>query len=346
MASFLIPLLQQMPKAELHMHLEGSLEPELIFTLARRNGVALAYSSVELLRRAYAFVDLQSFLDVYYAGASVLLKEQDFYDMTWAYLLRAKVDNVIHVEVFFDPQTHIDRGVGFATVIDGIHRALAQGQAELGISSGLIMCFLRHLSEQDAIATLELALPFRDKLIGIGLDSSERGNPPEKFARVFARARTLGLHLVAHAGEEGPPAFIKTALDVLHAERIDHGVRCTDDAALMQRLAKEKVPLTVCPLSNIKLKVFDRMERHNLQQMLDAGIMVTINSDDPAYFGGYVNDNYVAAFNALPLTQRHAYQLAHNSFEAAFLPQSVKDDYIGRLDTFFRTPPTAMPEIG
>ena len=231
MASFLIPLLQQMPKAELHMHLEGSLEPELIFALAKRNGVSLSYSSVELLRRAYAFQDLQSFLDVYYAGASVLLKEQDFYDMTWAYLLRAKADNVIHVEVFFDPQTHIDRGVGFATVINGIHRALAQGQAELGISSGLIMCFLRHLSEQDAFATLELALPFRDKLIGIGLDSSEQGNPPEKFARVFARARTLGLHLVAHAGEEGPPAFIKTALDVLHAERIDHGVRCTDDAA-------------------------------------------------------------------------------------------------------------------
>ncbi len=338
MTSFLIPTLQLMPKAELHMHLEGSLEPELIFALAKRNDVKLAYSSVEQLRRAYAFEDLQSFLDVYYAGASVLLKEQDFYDMTWAYLLRAKADNVIHVEVFFDPQTHVDRGVGFATVVNGIHRALQKGQAELGISSGLIMCFLRHLSEEDAFATLELALPFRDKLVGIGLDSSEQGNPPEKFARVFARARTLGLHLVAHAGEEGPPAFIKTALDVLKAERIDHGVRCTDDAALMLRLAKEKMPLTVCPLSNVKLQVFDRMERHNLLQMLDAGIKVTINSDDPAYFGGYVNDNYVAAFNALPLNRRHAYQLARNSFEAAFLPASVKDDYIARLDIFFRTP--------
>lgn len=346
MANFLIPTLQQMPKAELHMHLEGSLEPELIFALAKRNNIQLDYASVEQLRRAYAFENLQSFLDVYYAGASVLLKEQDFYDMTWAYLLRAKADNVIHVEVFFDPQTHIDRGVGFATVVNGIHAALQKGQVELGISSGLIMCFLRHLSELDALATLELALPFCDKLIGVGLDSSEQGNPPEKFARVFARARTLGLHLVAHAGEEGPPAFITTALDLLHAERIDHGVRCTDDAALMQRLAKEQVPLTVCPLSNIKLGVFDRMERHNLQQLLDAGIKVTINSDDPAYFGGYVNDNYIAAFNALPLTRRHAYQLARNSFEASFLPASVKMDYINRLDSFFRTPLTTTPEIG
>ena len=346
MASFLIPTLLQMPKAELHMHLEGSLEPEMIFALARRNDVDLAYSSIEELRRAYAFEDLQSFLDVYYAGASVLLKEQDFYDMTWAYLLRAKADNVIHAEVFFDPQTHIDRGVGFVTIVNGIHTALLKGQVELGISSGLIMCFLRHLSEADAFATIELALPFRDKLLGIGLDSSEQGNPPEKFARVFAHARTLGLHLVAHAGEEGPPSFIETALDSLKAERIDHGVRCVDDARLMQRLAREKVPLTVCPLSNIKLRVFDRMERHNLQQLLDAGIMATINSDDPAYFGGYINDNFVAAFNALPLTRRHAYQLARNSFEAAFLPETVKENYIDRLDSFFRTPQTASAEIG
>ena len=346
MASFLIPTLQQMPKAELHMHIEGSLEPEMIFALAKRNNVQLAFSSVERLRQAYAFEDLQSFLDVYYAGASVLLKEQDFHDMTWAYLLRAKADNVIHTEIFFDPQTHIERGVGMATIVNGIYAALQKGHAELGISSGLIMCFLRHLSEDDAMATLDLALPFRDKLVGVGLDSSEQGNPPEKFARVFAQARALGLHLVAHAGEEGPPAFITTALDVLKVERIDHGVRCTDDGELVKRLVREKIPLTVCPLSNIKLRVFDRMDRHNLQQLLDAGIKATINSDDPAYFGGYINDNFVAVFNALPLTRRHAYQLARNSFEAAFLPDAVMKDYIGRLDTFFRSPLTLKAEIG
>ncbi|MBC7413723.1 MAG: adenosine deaminase [Herminiimonas sp.] len=346
MSSDLIPTLQQMPKAELHLHIEGSLEPEMIFELARRNGVKLAYSSIEQLRAAYAFTDLQSFLDVYYAGASVLLKEQDFFDMTWAYLLRAKADNVIHVEIFFDPQTHTERGVGMRTVINGLSAALEKGRAELGISSGLIMCFLRHLSEEDALATLVLAMPFRDKLIGVGLDSGEQGNPPEKFARVFAQARALGLHVVAHAGEEGPPAFIRTALDVLEVERIDHGVRCVEDEALVQRLAREKMPLTVCPLSNIKLRVFDKMEQHNLVQLLDAGIKATVNSDDPAYFGGYVNDNFVAAANALPLTRRHAYQLACNSFEAAFLPEAIKAEYIDRLDTFFRTPLTTVPEIG
>ena len=336
MLNSLLPVLQQMPKAELHMHLEGSLEPEMIFALARRNNVTLGYASIDALRRAYAFDDLQSFLDVYYAGASVLLQEADFFDMTWAYLLRAKADNVVHVEPFFDPQTHIERGVGFAAVINGIDRALEKGRIELGISSGLILCFLRHLSEEDALATLELARPFQAKFIGIGLDSAERGNPPEKFTRVFAQARKLGLHLVAHAGEEGPPAYIKTAVDVLKVERIDHGVRCIEDAALTARLARDKIPLTVCPLSNVKLRVFARTEDHNLMALLDAGLVVTINSDDPAYFGGYVNANYEAVFNALPLKRRHAYQLARNSFVAAFLPALVKERYLAQLDEFFR----------
>jgi adenosine deaminase len=297
-------LLQAMPKAELHIHIEGSLEPELIFELAQRNGVSLPYPTVDALRQAYDFSDLQSFLDIYYAGASVLLTEQDFYDMTAAYLARAAADNVRHAEIFFDPQTHTARGVPFETVINGIARACAEGP----ISASLIMCFLRHLSEEDAFATLEEALPFRDKFIGVGLDSSEVGHPPEKFARVFARARAAGLHLVAHAGEEGPPAYIDSALDILHVERIDHGVRCLDDPALVQRLAREQMALTVCPLSNIKLRVFDVMGSHNLRRLLDAGLAATVNSDDPAYFGGYVNDNYLAAFEALPLDASHARQ--------------------------------------
>ena len=338
-------ILQQMPKAELHMHVEGSLEPEMIFALAQRNHVALAYGSVDALRKAYDFKDLQSFLDVYYAGASVLLQKQDFFDMTWAYLLRAKADNVVHAEIFFDPQTHLERGVGIGTVIDGIDRALRQGQAQLGISSGLILCFLRHLSEDDALATLELALPHRAKLIGVGLDSSESGHPPEKFARVFAKARALGLHLVAHAGEEGPPAYITSALDVLQVERIDHGVRCTEDAALTARLAREQIALTVCPLSNVKLRVFEAMEGHNMLQLLDAGILATVNSDDPAYFGGYINANFEALFDALPLQRRHAYQLARNGFTAAFLPEAVKQAYIGRLDAFFHQHATPIGEF-
>lgn len=328
-------VVQKMPKAELHLHIEGTLEPELIFELARRNGVALRYASVEDLRRAYAFTDLQSFLDIYYAGASVLLHEQDFYDMTWAYLQRARADNVRHAELFFDPQTHTERGVAFATVINGIHRALQDAQAEWGMSGALIMCFLRHLSEEDAFATLEQSLPFRGQFIGVGLDSSERGHPPEKFARVFARCKELGLHLVAHAGEEGPPEYIRTALDVLHVERIDHGVRCLEDVALTQRLARDKVPLTVCPLSNIKLRVFDRLADHNLLKLLDAGLTVTVNSDDPAYFGGYVNDNFVQMFEALPLAKDHAYRLARNSFSAAFLDGETKRKLLDEVDAFF-----------
>jgi adenosine deaminase len=335
MDAALSQVLQQMPKAELHMHIEGSLEPELIFALAKRNGVSLNYASIEELRRAYAFTDLQSFLDIYYAGASVLLQEQDFYDMTWAYLQRARADNVRHSELFFDPQTHTERGVAFGTVIKGIDRALQDARAQWGMSSGLIMCFLRHLSEEEAFATLEQALPYRDKFIGVGLDSSERGHPPEKFARVFARCRELGLHLVAHAGEEGPPEYIRTALDVLHVERIDHGVRCLEDAALTQRLARDRVPLTVCPLSNVKLRVFDKPHDHNLVRLLEAGLTVTVNSDDPAYFGGYVNENFVQMFEALPLEKNHAYQLARNSFSASFLDRETKQKYLDEVDAFF-----------
>ncbi len=324
-------LVTGMPKAELHIHIEGSLEPELIFALAQRNGVTLAYDSVEALRAAYAFSDLQSFLDIYYAGASVLLAEQDFYDMTAAYLRRAEQDNVRHTEIFFDPQTHTARGVPIATVIGGIWRACQDSP----VSTGLILCFLRHLSEEEAIATLEEALPHRDYLLGVGLDSSEVGNPPEKFARVFERARQLGLHLVAHAGEEGPPAYIESALDVLQVERIDHGVRCLDDPALVARLVREQMALTVCPLSNIKLRVFGEMEGHNLVELLDANLVATVNSDDPAYFGGYINDNFIAAFDALPLTRDHARTLARNSFNASFVDDARKRAWLDEVDAFF-----------
>jgi adenosine deaminase len=324
-----------MPKAELHMHIEGSLEPELIFALARRNAVTLPFASVDALRAAYDFKDLQSFLDIYYAGASVLLHEQDFYDMTRAYLQRAAADRVRHTEIFFDPQTHTDRGVPIATVINGISRALQDGEQEFGISSGLILCFLRHLSEDAAFASLEQALPLRDKFIGVGLDSSERGHPPEKFARVFARCRELGLRLVAHAGEEGPPDYIRDALDLLHTERIDHGVRCVEDPALVARLVREAVALTVCPLSNIKLRVFDRMEDHNLVQLLDAGVVATVNSDDPAYFGGYLNQNFSACIDALPLTRAHLHTLARNSFSAAFIDDARRVGYLDEVDRFF-----------
>ncbi|MFD2366466.1 adenosine deaminase [Pseudoduganella sp. GCM10020061] len=327
----LLRLVQAMPKAELHIHIEGSLEPELIFALAQRNGVKLAYGSVEELRRAYAFTDLQSFLDIYYAGASVLLHEQDFYDMTAAYLQRAQQDNVRHAEIFFDPQTHTARGVPFEAVISGIHRACQDSP----VSATLIMCFLRHLPEEDAMATLEMALPFRDKFIGVGLDSSELGHPPEKFARVYERCRSLGLHLVAHAGEEGPPEYIRNALDVLKVERIDHGVRCLEDAELTARLARERIALTVCPLSNVKLRVFDEIGGHNLLALLDAGLTVTINSDDPAYFGGYLNENYDAVFRALPLTRFHAQQLARDSFNASFLDSGAKARLLAEVDAFF-----------
>ena len=329
-------LLCAMPKAELHIHIEGSLEPELIFALAQRNGVALPYANVDALRAAYAFTDLQSFLDIYYAGASVLLTEDDFFDMAMAYFRRAAADHVVHAEIFFDPQTHTDRGVPMRTVIDGLTRAVDTAQRELGVSALLIMCFLRHLSEAAAFATLDAALPYLDRIVGVGLDSGERGNPPEKFARVFARCRELGLRLVAHAGEEGPPAYIRTALDALHVERIDHGVRCVEDPALVARLAAERVPLTVCPLSNVKLCVYPTMDRHSLAALLDAGLCATVNSDDPAYFGGYMNQNFTETFAALPaLGARQAWQLAANSFEASFASEAAKRRWLHELDAVF-----------
>ena len=328
-------LLRRMPKAELHMHIEGSLEPELIFAMAQRNEVRLPYASVDELRKAYAFTNLQSFLDIYYAGASVLLKEQDFFDMAWAYLERAKADNVVHTEMFFDPQTHTARGVSMETVVNGLHRACEQARTRLGVEASLIMCFLRHLSEQEAFETLEQALPFRDKFIGVGLDSSEVGHPPEKFARVFARCRELGLHLVAHAGEEGPPEYVWTALDLLKVERVDHGVQSSKDPALMKRLAQDRIPLTVCPLSNLKLCVFPQLADHNIGRLLEAGLVATINSDDPAYFGGYMNDNFIETFAATGLTAAQAYQLARNSFDASFVDTSRKQAWKRQLDEAF-----------
>ena len=328
-------LLRAMPKAELHIHIEGSLEPELIFALAQRNGVSLPYAGVEDLRAAYAFSNLQSFLDIYYAGASVLLKEEDFYDMAWAYLERAATDNVLRTEMFFDPQTHTERGVPMKTVVDGLHRACVDAKAKLGVDAELILCFLRHLSEEDAFATLEQAMPYLDRIIGVGLDSSELGHPPEKFARVFARCRELGLHLVAHAGEEGPPAYVWSALDVLKVERIDHGVQSARDPALMRRLAQERIPLTVCPLSNLKLCVFPDLGQHNLRTLLDAGLVATVNSDDPAYFGGYMNQNFTETFAATGLTAQHAWQLAANSFEGSFVEDAAKRAYVDRLNAVF-----------
>ncbi|HEY7752994.1 MAG TPA: adenosine deaminase [Steroidobacteraceae bacterium] len=329
-------LLAAMPKAELHIHIEGSLEPELIFGLAKRNGVTLPWPSVDALRAAYAFTDLQSFLDIYYAGAGVLLKERDFEDLAMAYLRRAAADHVVRAEIFFDPQTHTARGVSFRAVMDGLTRACLRARTELGVDAELILCFLRHLSEEAAFATLEEALPFRGRFIGVGLDSSERGHPPEKFARIFARCRELGLRLVAHAGEEGPPEYIRAALDVLKAERIDHGVRCVEDPALVARLARTRVPLTVCPLSNVKLCVFPRLAEHNLPALLGANLCATLNSDDPAYFGGYVNRNFQECFEALPrLTARDAWQLAANSFEASFAGEASKRRWLDALDESF-----------
>jgi adenine deaminase len=329
-------LLRTMPKAELHIHIEGSLEPEMIFALAKRNGVTLSYPSIEALRAAYAFSDLQSFLDIYYAGASVLLAEQDFFDLGFAYLDKAAAENVRCAEIFFDPQTHTARGVPMKHVILGLSHACHRAHAEWGLQAKLILCFLRHLSEDEAMATLDAALPWREQFIGVGLDSSERGYPPEKFARVFAHARALGLRLVAHAGEEGPPAYIESALDVLHVERIDHGVRCVESPALVQRLAALRMPLTVCPLSNIKLRVFETLAEHNLPALLQAGLCATVNSDDPAYFGGYLNQNFVQTFDALPvLGAREAYTLARNSFEASFASAADKARWIGELDAHF-----------
>ncbi len=330
--------LRRLPKAELHLHIEGSLEPEQLFEMARRNGVALPYASVDALRAAYAFTNLQSFLDIYYAGASVLLTERDFHEMAMAYFARAAADGIVRAELFFDPQTHTARGVPMGTVIEGLARACRDARTQHGISADLILCFLRHLSEDDAFATLEAALPWRAHFIGVGLDSSERGHPPEKFARVFARCRELGLHLVAHAGEEGPPAYIETAIELLQVQRIDHGVRCTDSPALVQRLAALQMPLTVCPLSNVKLCVFPDLASHNLPALLAAGLKVTINSDDPAYFGGYLLENWRACFEALPLGRAEALLLARHSLEASFAPAAEKAAWLARLEALSHEP--------
>jgi adenosine deaminase len=334
MTSDLATFIAAMPKAELHLHIEGTLEPELAFRLAHKNGIRLPYASVEALRAAYAFSNLQSFLDIYYQGMSVLLHEQDFYDLTWAYLEKVRRQNVVHTEIFFDPQGHTPRGVAMGTVIGGIHRALADAEARFGITSHLILCFLRHLDEDDALRTLDAALPFRDRIAGVGLDSSEVGHPPGKFKRVFRRARDEGLHAVAHAGEEGPPAYVWEALDVLGVERIDHGVRALEDAALVRRLAGDRIPLTVCPLSNVKLRVCDTIARHPLRAMLDAGLAATVNSDDPAYFGGYMNENFAESSIALGLTRSQIGQLSRNAFAGSFLPDDRKAALIGRLDGY------------
>ena len=324
--------IRALPKAELHLHIEGSLEPEMVFELAKKHGVKLKYPSVEALRRAYDFSDLQSFLDIYYAGADVLRDEGDFFAMTMAYLRRAHADGVVHAEIFFDPQTHTERGIAMGTVVNGITRALKEGETQFGITSKLILCFLRHLSEEAAMQTLEQALPYKEHFVAVGLDSSERGHPPSKFARVFERARREGLLAVAHAGEEGPPEYIYEALDVLKVRRIDHGVRCEEDPALVQRLAHERMPLTVCPLSNVKLRVFRRIQDHNLKRLLDRGLCVTVNSDDPAYFGGYVHANYAAVAGGLDLGRADLAQLARNSIQASFLDTGAKEQWLARID--------------
>jgi adenosine deaminase len=334
MANSLESFIRGIPKTELHLHIEGTLEPELMFELAARHGVALPYASVDELRAAYAFDNLQSFLDIYYAGAAVLRDEPDFHALTLAYLRRAHADGVVHVEIFFDPQTHTERGIAFDTVLAGIRRALADGEREFGISHRLILCFLRHLSADDAMRTLEQALPHKHAIAAVGLDSSERGHPPSKFAAVFERARAQGFLTVAHAGEEGPPAYIVEALDLLKVARIDHGVRCEEDPALVERLARERIPLTVCPLSNVKLCVYPRIEQHNLKRLLDRGVCVTVNSDDPAYFGGYVADNYLAVQRGLDLSKSDIATLAANSIEASFLPAAQKQALRARLDAF------------
>lgn len=328
-------LIRKMPKAELHIHIEGSLEPHLLFQIAQRNRIALRANSIEELRNAYQFRDLQSFLDIYYEGARVLVREQDFYDLTWAYLERVSAQNVRHTEIFFDPQAHTTRGVLFETVITGIRRALADGERQLGISSKIIMCFLRHLSAEAAMDTLSQSLPFKEWIIAVGLDSSEIGHPPEKFRAVFDKARDLGFLTVAHAGEEGPPSYIWQALEQLKVSRIDHGVRCVEDERLVEKLITEQVPLTVCPLSNVKLGVFNSIAEHNLKRLLALGLCITVNSDDPAYFGGYLAENLEAVQEGLGLSGGDIYRLAKNSFVATFLPDDKKQELLRELDNYF-----------
>ena len=329
--------IENLPKAELHLHIEGTFEPELMFEIAQRNEIDLPFDDVEALRKAYDFSRLQDFLDIYYQGMNVLRDEQDFYDLTWAYLTKIHKQNVLHTEIFFDPQGHTDRGIPFETALNGIYKALQDGEKQLGISFGVIMCFLRHLDEDAAMATLEQALAHKDKIIGVGLDSSEMGHPPEKFANVFARAKAEGFHIVAHAGEEGPPEYVRQALDVLHVERIDHGNRALEDEALTQRIVESGMALTVCPLSNLKLCVVDDLKNHPIKKMLKAGLKATINSDDPAYFGGYMNENFGQLAEAVGLTRDEIATLARNGFEATFLPKDQQQALVAKLDAYLAT---------
>ena len=323
--------IKKLPKVELHLHIEGTLEPELMFELAKRNNVSIPFENPDQVREAYQFHNLQSFLDIYYQGANVLIHQQDFYDLTWAYLLKCQQDNVVHTEIFFDPQTHTERGIGFDTVVGGITQALQKAEQELGISSQLIMCFLRHLDEDSAFETLKQALPYKDKIIAVGLDSSEQGNPPEKFKHVFQEAINQGFLTVAHAGEEGPAQNISDALSLLGITRIDHGVRCVEDEELMEQLIAKRTPLTVCPLSNTKLKVFETMQQHNIVKLLRKGLCVTINSDDPAYFGGYMNDNFLAVANAHPLTKYELAQFSINAIEASFVSPQARQELTAQV---------------
>ncbi|MFN2449650.1 MAG: adenosine deaminase [Candidatus Baltobacteraceae bacterium] len=321
-----------LPKAELHLHIEGTFEPEQIFAFAQRNGVRLKYAGVEALRAAYRFTDLQSFLDLYYEAMAVLRTERDFEELTLAYLQRARTQGVRHAEIFFDPQAHLARGIAFEVVMDGLWSALLRSERDFGITTRLIMCFLRDLSAESALATLDLALPLRERITGVGLDSAEAGNPPSKFTAVYNRARAAGFHAVAHAGEEGPPQYIREALDVLHVERIDHGVRILEDPALVERAVRERIPLTVCPLSNVRLRVVETLAAHPLKRMLEAGLHATVNSDDPAYFGGYAGDNFTQTAAALQLSDAQVLQLARNSFDASFLDASAKARYLREID--------------
>ena len=326
--------LNGLPKIELHLHIEGTLEPELLFKLARRNSIQLPFNSVNEVKKAYQFSNLQDFLDIYYQGAEVLLHKQDFYDLTWAYLLMCSQQNVMHVEPFSDPQTHTVRGVPFETIVSGIAEALANGKAKLGITSRLIMCFLRHLSEESAFETLKSSEQFTDVIYGVGLDSAEMGNPPEKFINVFSKAKDMGYKLVAHAGEEGPASYIWSSLDVLNVQRIDHGIRAIDDPDLMLRLIESQMPLTICPLSNVKLRVFDTMASHTILDMLDLGVCVTVNSDDPSYFGGYMTENFLALYDSLELSRDQAIRLINNSIDASFAEDSRKKELSNLLQRY------------
>ena len=330
--SEIIELIKKLPKAELHLHIEGSLEPKLMFKLAKKNKIAIPFKNIDEVKSAYNFNDLKSFLDIYYQGAKVLVSEQDFFDLAWAYMLKSKENNVVHTEIFFDPQTHTGRGIEFDLVINGIYKAIVKAKKQLGISSKIIMCFLRHLDEHSAFETLDQAIEHKDKIVGVGLDSNEVGNPPSKFERVFRKAIKEGFLTVAHAGEEGPCEYIWEALDLLKVKRIDHGIQCLNDKKLVQRLRDEQIPLTICPLSNIKLRIFKELKDHNLKKLLDERLLVMINSDDPAYFGGYLNDNLIKCQNALNLFKKDIKLLAINSFKSSFLSKNEKKKWIDQIN--------------